>query len=170
MRRELAGKALIQCPFIRDSNKNDIDLCACPVLLPWGNLVGAWGKDRAYYIMDRDNLGKFTPGHNAIVQSAAGMTSSQHIGIDPASWTGHIHCAPVMFDDPVRGPLSYVWGSWTGHIHCAPVMFDEPVRGPLSYFWGENDRLRGYRFDTSGKKFETPLALVPGVGEPKTRL
>ena len=35
---------------IPDSNKNDIDLCAGPVLLPWGNLVGAWGKDRAFYI------------------------------------------------------------------------------------------------------------------------
>jgi hypothetical protein len=125
---------------IRYSNRNDVDLCAGPVLLPWGNLVGAWGKDRAYYIMDRDNLGKFTPGHNAIVQYAANMTGSQHIGIDPASWTGHIHCAPVMFDDPLRGPLSYVWG--------------------------ENDRLRGYRFDTAGQKFETkppPFLLSDNV-------
>jgi hypothetical protein len=125
---------------IRYSNRNDVDLCAGPVLLPWGNLVGAWGKDRAYYIMDRDHLGKFTPGHNAIAQYAPGMTGSQHIGIDPASWTGHIHCAPVMFDDPVRGPLSYVWG--------------------------ENDRLRGYRFDRSGKKFETkppPFLLSDNV-------
>ena len=117
-------------PFdIRDSNMQDKDLCAGPVLLPWGNVVGAWGKDRAYYIMDRDNLGKFTPGRNAIVQYAPDMTGSQHVGLDPASWTGHIHCAPVVFDDPARGPVSYVWG--------------------------ENDRLRGYRFDPPKRQFET---------------
>src|ERR1700730_9073071 len=125
---------------IRTSNLQDKDLCAGPVLLPWGNLVGAWGKDRAYYVMDRDHLGGFTPGHNSIVQYAPDMTGSQHIGIAQASWTGHIHCAPLVFDDPQRGPVSYVWG--------------------------ENDRLRGYRFDRAGRQFETkppPFLLSDNV-------
>ncbi len=112
---------------IRDSNKNDVDLCAGPVLLPWGHLVGAWGKDRAYYIMDRDGMGHFHPTANAIAQFAPDMTKAQNPGQEGG----------------------------TGHIHCAPVMFDDPDIGPVSYVWGENDRLRGYKFDVNAAKFET---------------
>ena len=111
-------------PFdILARNANDDDMCAGPVILPWNNLVGAWGKDRAYHIADRDNLGKFTVGSNKIVQFAPGMT------------------APVN-------------GGGTAHIHCAPVFFEDPVIGPISYVWGENDKLRGHRFDTASSQFE----------------
>jgi hypothetical protein len=111
-------------PFdILDRNKADDDMCAGPVILPWKNLVGAWGKDRAYHIADRDNLGKFTVGRNNIVQFATGMT------------------APVN-------------GGGTAHIHCAPVFFEDPVVGPVSYVWGENDKLRGHRFDLATSQFE----------------
>jgi hypothetical protein len=81
------------------------------VILPWNNLLGAWGKDRAYYIMNRDHLGGFTPGDNAIAQYAPGMTAAENpptLPQDPANdpaRTGHIHCAPVMFDDPKLGPI-----------------------------------------------------------------
>lgn len=112
---------------IIDSNTHDVDLCAGPVLLPWQNLIGAWGKDKAYYILDPDKLGRFNPVQNNIAQYAPNMTMAQNPGT--AGGTGHIHCAPVMFDDPVVGSVSYVWG--------------------------ENDRLRGYRFDRGAGKFET---------------
>ena len=103
-------------PFdIVERNHDDDDLCAGPVLLPsdkaWSTgkrpsaKVGAWGKDRAYYILDTDNLGKFTPGQNKIHQFAPGMTEPENGG-----GTGHIHCAPVVFADPTIGPVSYVWG------------------------------------------------------------
>ncbi|MBZ5594816.1 MAG: hypothetical protein LAP39_21435 [Acidobacteriia bacterium] len=117
-------------PFdIVQRNGNDDDLCAGPVILPWGNLVGAWGKDKAYYIMDRGQMGKFKPGQNAIAQFAPNMTMAENPG--PAGGTGHIHCAPVMFSDPIVGPVSYVWG--------------------------ENDKLRGYPFDTHQSKFDTQV-------------
>lgn len=110
-------------PFdIVNSNAVDMDLCAGPVLLPWGDLVGAWGKDRAYYVLRRGNLGKFVPGQNAIEQFAPNMTTA-------------------------------VNGGGTGHIHCAPVVFDDPVVGSISYVWGENDRLRGYPFNRQTLKF-----------------
>jgi hypothetical protein len=86
-------------------NAADDDMCAGPVLLPWNNLVGAWGKDRAYHIMDRAKLGKFNANQNAIVQFAPNMTTPENGG-----GTGHIHCAPAFFDDPTIGPVSYVWG------------------------------------------------------------
>jgi hypothetical protein len=103
-------------PFdIVERNQDDDDLCAGPVLLPsdteWGTsklpsgLVGAWGKDRAYYILDTKNLGKFTPGKNNIHQFAPNMTQPEN-----GAGTGHIHSAPVMFTDPTVGPVSYVWG------------------------------------------------------------
>jgi hypothetical protein len=126
---------------IRHSNLFDIDLCAGPVLLPWGNLVGAWGKDRAYYIMDRDSLGKFTPGHNAIVQYAPGMTASQHPGLAEASRTGHIHCAPVVFDDPVRGPLSF-------RIHLMKPRFSAPSRQFSAKIQGFAGDRMGHRWGT----------------------
>jgi hypothetical protein len=77
-------------------NQNDTDLCAGPVLLPWDNLVGAWGKDRTFYIMKRGNMGHFNPANNSQIVQADVMTNF------------HIHCAPVMFDGP-RGPVAYVW-------------------------------------------------------------
>lgn len=117
------------------NNDADEDLCAGPVILPWDNLLGVWGKDRAFYIMDRDDLGKFTPGANAIVQFAPNMTAAQN--------------QPVRPQDPGNDPAR------TGHIHCAPVMFDDPTLGPIAYVWGENDQLRGYRFDVAQKAFET---------------
>src|ERR1700743_1431793 len=111
---------------VLNDNRNDFDMCAGPVLLPWNNLVGSWGKDRAYHIMSRANLGKFNPNANNIVQFAPGMT------------------APVN-------------GGGTGHIHCAPVFFEDPTVGPVSYVWGENDMLRGYRFNTATSQFDTNL-------------
>jgi hypothetical protein len=116
-------------------NQNDDDLCAGPVLLPsddtWSTRklprgkVGAWGKDRAYYILDTGNFGKFTPGQNNIHQFAPEMTK------------------------PENGPNN------TAHIHCAPVVFTDPIVGPVSYVWGENDQLRGYPFDIAIEKFAT---------------
>jgi hypothetical protein len=126
-----AGEFVLEdwfAPFdLRDSNTNDVDLCAGPVLLPWGNLVGVWGKDRSYYIMDRDAMGHFRPNGNAIAQFAPDMTKAR----DPGREGG------------------------AGHIHCAPVVFPDPEIGPVSYVWGEADRLRGYRFDEHTSKFET---------------
>jgi hypothetical protein len=116
-------------PFdVRLSNANDSDMCAGPVLLPWNNLVGAWGKDKAYHILDRANLGKFNSTRNVIVQFAPNMTN------------------------PANGG--------TGHIHCAPVFFEDPILGPVSYVWGENDILRGYRFDVTSSQFETHLQPI----------
>jgi hypothetical protein len=126
-----AGKLLLEDWFtpwdIVKSNEGDVDLCAGPVLLPWGNLMGAWGKDRAYYIMDRNALGHFHSNQNAIAQFAPGMTKERNPGQEGG----------------------------TGHIHCAPVVFSDPVVGPVSYVWGENDQLRGYRFNVVTSKFET---------------
>jgi hypothetical protein len=118
-------------PFdIVERNAADDDLCAGPVLLPWGDLVGAWGKDKAYHIMKRTQLGKFTVGQNRIAQFAPNMTVAENTG--PQGGTGHIHCAPVVCSDPVIGPVSYVWG--------------------------ENDKLRGYTFDTAQSKFNTHVS------------
>ena len=111
---------------ILERNAADDDMCAGPVLLPWNQLVAMWGKDRAYHITNRKNLGKFDPAKNDIVQFAASMTS-------PAN----------------------PHGTGTAHIHCAPPVFDSPDIGPVSYVWGENDKLRGYRFDTTTSRFET---------------
>ena len=77
-------------PFNAENlNQNDTDLCTGPVLLPWRNLVGAWGKDRAYYILDRNKMGHFTPGANAIAQFAPDMTSPQPQNVNrPGGGTG----------------------------------------------------------------------------------
>ena len=90
---------------ILERNAADDDMCSGPVLLPWNNLVGMWGKDRAYHISDRGNLGKFDPAKNNIVQFAPRMTAPVN-----GSGTAHIHCAPAVFDNPEVGPVSYVWG------------------------------------------------------------
>jgi hypothetical protein len=112
---------------IVSDNHDDVDFCAGPVLLPWSNLMGAWGKDLAYYIMDRNSLGRFNLLSNNIHQYARDMTKAQALRKDGG----------------------------TGHIHCAPVVFEDPIVGPVSYVWGENDSLRGYPFDSHNSQFQT---------------
>jgi hypothetical protein len=43
-------------------------------------MLVAWGKDRAYYIMDRNGMGHFRPTENAIAQFAPDMTKAQNPG------------------------------------------------------------------------------------------
>ncbi len=78
-------------------NVLDKDLCSGPVLLPGTNLVLATGKDGKFYVLDRDNMGKY---------AALGDNSQAHQVFQAAAY--HIHGTSPCWVRPAD-TLSYVW-------------------------------------------------------------
>jgi len=78
-------------------NGADADLGSAGVMiLPGTNYIIGGGKQSLMYVLDKSNLGKYTPGSDNIHQEfQAGV--------------GHIHGSPVYYKSPSAGPLIYVW-------------------------------------------------------------
>jgi hypothetical protein len=88
--------------FIPDNNAtlvaNDVDLgSGAPVVLPDNSsahpheIVGA-GKDGRIFLLDRDNMGKFDPNGNHVIQAIqSGATQWGNFFDTPAVWNGRIY-------------------------------------------------------------------------------
>ena len=85
-------------PYNFDSlNAADADLGSSGVLIvPGTNYIVGGGKQSLMYVLNKANLGRYTPGSDNIHQEfQAGV--------------GHIHGSPVYYNSPMLGPMIYVW-------------------------------------------------------------
>ncbi len=102
-------------------------------LIPGTNWLAGGGKEGILYMLDRNNMGKFTspPGPDAV------LDSFQAVG-GPNASPGTSH-----------------------HIHGSPVFWNSP-NGPRLYVWGESDYLRSFTYNiTTGKFVTVPTAIGP---------
>lgn len=85
-------------PFNVDTlNALDWDLGVGGVLaLPGTRYLTVGSKEGKLYLLDRESLGKFTPGVDQCAQSFS-------------AFGGHLHSAPVFLDSAEHGPCIYLW-------------------------------------------------------------
>ena len=154
-------------PDVMDLNQNDNDLMGGPVLFeaPGADgslkrLVLGGGKDGRFYLLDRDQMGKWAP-----------MTGGQPAHWDPKAkqwvpWQGGTRPKNAAQDDKV---CNY-------HIHGAPVIWKNPSGGVITaYVWSEQDALKALQLQagrfvydeksktsTSAYKFPEDEMRMPG--------
>jgi hypothetical protein len=111
----------------------DMDLGSGGILaIPGTNLIVGGGKEARLYLMDMNNLGKFDPQADHVLDRfAASATDGNH----------HIHGAPVFWSGP-DGPRIYVWtendqckafeltGTQFNHTPVAQTTVTEPDHFP----------------------------------------
>ena len=126
-----------------------------PVILPGMGIVLGAGKDGVLYVLDQNNLGK---------------------AVGTANGFNKLKSPPIFFTyfpGPGRSPmgdLDFLFGNKTHHLHGAPVFWASPDLGPMLFNWGENENLRAWNVDATGKvKFlakglEVASAGAPGQG------
>jgi outer membrane protein assembly factor BamB len=131
-------------PF-RDSDRNaqgdddfqDYDLgSAGPLPIPGMSLVVGAGKDGVIYVLDKDTT-LFGQGSDfsRLKQPPIFFTYFPGFGVDASV----VHNLDKLFDGK------------THHLHASPVFWTDPVRGPMLFVWGENECLRAWTIETSGK-------------------
>ncbi len=126
-------------PF-RDSERSatpdyrDQDIgSGAPVVPPGTGLVLGAGKDGVLYVMDRNNLGK-------VIKDFSKLKSP-----------------PIFFtffpgpQFPPTGNLDFTGNIKTHHLHGSPVFWNSPEAGAMLFDWGENECLRGWTMDGTGK-------------------
>jgi outer membrane protein assembly factor BamB len=132
-------------------NFQDYDLgSAGPLPLPGLNLVVGAGKDGVLYVLDTDDakLGKGSD-FAALKQPPIFFTYFAGFGVD-ASQVSNLDKLP---------------DGKTHHLHGSPVFWVSPDRGPMLFVWGENETLRAWTIDTSGKvTFVAKSAEVASAG------
>jgi outer membrane protein assembly factor BamB len=149
-------------PF-RDHDRNshgeddfqDYDLgSAGPLFLSGLNLVIGAGKDGVLYVLPRDTaaIGK-SSDFSRLKQPPIFFTYFPGFGIDAS----------------VIANLDRLFDGKTHHQHCSPVFWDGSS-GPMLFNWGENECLRAWNIDGSGravfvaKSAEVASAGMPGKG------
>jgi putative Mn2+ efflux pump MntP len=61
--------------------------------------------------------------------------------------------------------LDHLYDGKTHHLHGSPAFWNDPVRGPMLFVWGENESLRAWTIDQSGKvAFTAKGAEVASAG------
>jgi hypothetical protein len=117
-----------------------------PVILPDLGLVIGAGKDGIVYCLDQNNFGK---------------TSASDLAHPPTNYA-KLKSPPIFFtyfpgfqvspapNHPMDLNHLFVDGK-THHLHGSPVYWHSPDRGPMLFCWGENERLRAWNVDKSGK-------------------
>jgi outer membrane protein assembly factor BamB len=61
--------------------------------------------------------------------------------------------------------LDHLFDGKTHHLHASPVFWDSPRRGPMLFCWGENETLRAWTIDGTGKTtFVAKSAEVASAG------
>jgi len=121
----------------------DQDLGSAGPVVPSGTgLVMGAGKDGVLYVLGK---GKF------------GNTSDADI--DSHSQFASLKSSPVFFTyfpgfqvDPTSiADLDHNFQGKTHHLHHSPVYWNSPDMGPLLFGWGENESLRAWAVDATGK-------------------
>jgi outer membrane protein assembly factor BamB len=134
-----------------DDNFQDYDLgSAGPVPLPGLNLVVGAGKDGVLYVLDSDSV-KFGKGSDftKLKQPPIFFTYFPGFGIDASQVAN----------------LDHLFDGKTHHLHASPAFWVSPNRGPMLFDWGENECLRAWTIDGSGKvTFVAKSAEVASAG------
>jgi outer membrane protein assembly factor BamB len=134
-----------------DDDFQDYDLgSAGPVPLPGMGLVVGAGKDGVVYVLDQDN-GKFGQGSDfsKLKQPPIFFTYFPGFGIDASNVAN----------------LDHLFDGKTHHLHGSPAFWNSPTRGPMLFCWGENECLRAWTIDASGKiTFVAKSAEVASAG------
>ena len=134
-------------PF-RDSARagayRDQDLgSGAPVVPPGTGIVLGAGKDGVLYVLDRNNMGKVVGDFSKLKGPAIFFTYFP---------------GPEF---PPTGNLDFSGLQKTHHLHGSPVFWNGPDRGAMLFDWGENECLRAWTMDASGKvKFIAKSAEV----------
>jgi outer membrane protein assembly factor BamB len=129
----------------------DYDLgSAGPVPLPGLNLVVGAGKDGVIYVLDQNtaNLGQGSD-FSKLKQPPIFFTYFPGFGIDASKISN----------------LDHLFDGKTHHLHASPVFWNSPARGPMLFCWGENECLRSWTVDASGKiAFVAKSAEIASAG------
>ena len=145
-------------PF-RDSDRDpagvddfqDYDLgSAGPVPLPGLNLVIGAGKDGVLYVLDTadDQMGRGSD-FSKLKQTPIFFTYFPGFGVDATRISN----------------LDRLADGKTHHLHASPAYWVSPNRGPMLFDWGENECLRAWTIDASGKvTFVAKSAEVASAG------
>jgi len=137
-------------------NFQDYDLgSAGPLPLPGMNLVIGAGKDGVLYVLDTDTA-KFGKGsdYSKLKQAPIFFTYFPGFGIDASKVAN----------------LDRLFDGKTHHLHSSPAFWVSPARGPMLFDWGENENLRAWTIDATGKvtfvakSAETASAGMGGLG------
>ena len=137
-------------------NFRDYDLgSAGPLAIPGMGLVVGAGKDGVLYVLDQDTA-RFGQGSNFAVlkQPPIFYTYFPGFGIDAS----------------VVQNLDHLYTGKTHHLHAGSVFWQSPAHGPMLFCWGENEHLRAWKVDPSGKltffakSAETASAGAGGIG------
>lgn len=119
----------------------DLDLgSAGTLLIPGTSLTVGGGKEGVFYLLSRNNLGKY---------AGAGGPGCANPNVVQAFMATELH---------MHGA-----GTMHGHIHSAPVYWKGPDRARI-YVWGENDRLKAFTF--AGGKFTAPKQPIKSIYQP----
>jgi len=115
------------------------------VIQKFGLVVGA-GKDGILYVLDQNKFGK---------------TALADL-LNPAQNYSKLKSPPIFFtyfpgfavnpapQDPTNLNAYFV-DNKTHHLHGSPVFWDGPDHGPMLFCWGENESLRAWSVNNSGK-------------------
>src|SRR5262249_30350827 len=129
----------------------DYDLgSAGPLPLPGMNMVVGAGKDGVLYVLDTDTT-KFGAGSNysRLKQPPIFFTYFPGFGVDAANVAN----------------LDHLFDGKTHHLHASPAFWKSPARGPMLFNWGENECLRAWTIDGTGKTtFVAKSAEVASAG------
>jgi outer membrane protein assembly factor BamB len=132
-------------------NFQDYDLgSAGPVPLPGLQLVVGAGKDGVLYVLDTadDKFGRGSD-FSKLKQPPIFFTYFPGFGIDAAQVAN----------------LDHLFDGKTHHLHASPAFWISADRGPMLFDWGENETLRAWTIDASGKvTFVAKSAEVASAG------
>jgi outer membrane protein assembly factor BamB len=135
-------KASEVAPFPRGYDYTDQDLgSAGPILPPGMNLILGAGKDGVLYVLDRNNMSR------AVGDFTKLKTPPSFFTFDPdRSVQAYRNARP-------EGDLDFkpMLGVKTFHLHGSPVYWRSDKHGPMLFVWGENNALRAFSLDASGR-------------------
>jgi hypothetical protein len=111
-------------------NTGDYDLTSAAIIDSASNLMFVGGKDAKIHVIDRTNMGKYTPppGPDAIVETV-----------------------PVMITNMIQYK--------SGHMHGSPVLWTGST-GAHVYVWPEQSPLQEYAFDASASPPVNPKPVT----------
>jgi outer membrane protein assembly factor BamB len=125
------------------------------VVLPGMGIVLGSGKDGVLYVLNKDKLGKGSDP-KLLMQPPIFFTYFPGFGVDPSKIKD--------LDN------THLGDGKTHHLHGTPVFWKSPKHGPMLFVWGENEALRAWTIDNSGKTTflaqgaEIASAGVGGIG------
>jgi outer membrane protein assembly factor BamB len=138
---------------VQGVNFDDQDLgSAGPLVLDALNIVVACGKDGVLFVMDKDNLGgpfrdfndpTSRPDPTKLKSPPIFFTFFPGPGLDASDVSV---LDQFVMTEQIRMPRSK-----THHLHGSPLFWDSPDLGPMLFCWGENENLRAWSIDASGK-------------------